>query len=67
MSAQKAIQGSETETTELLGGTKENKIFHVKGVVDLPSRQIYDFFQNKQFEIRLVPYLENLHLDMASD
>ena len=41
--AQKALQGSETETRELLGGTTENS--DEGGVIDLPSRQIYDFLQ----------------------
>ena len=39
MSAQKALLGSKMETTELLGGTVENR-----GIIDLSSRQINDFF-----------------------
>ena len=31
--AQKALQGSETETSELLGGTEENSVSQV-GVID---------------------------------
>ena len=33
VSTQKALQGSETETRELLGGTTENSVV----VIDLPS------------------------------
>ena len=39
VSAQKALQESETETRELLGGTEENRVSQL-GVIDLPSRQI---------------------------
>ena len=35
LSAQKALQGSKTETRELLGGTEEN-IVSRRGVIDLP-------------------------------
>ena len=31
VSAQKALQGSETETRELLGGTEENSVFPMRG------------------------------------
>ena len=40
----KAIQGSATETRELLGGAEE-KVFPRQGVIDLTSRQICDFLQ----------------------
>ena len=43
MSAQKALQGSETETRELLRGTEENNVSRTRGFIDLPSRQINDF------------------------
>ena len=33
MSAQKALQGSETETRELLGGTKEKKLICPPGIL----------------------------------
>ena len=46
MSAHKALQGSETETRELLGGTEENSVSRL-AVIDLPSRQINDFLQKK--------------------
>ena len=42
VSAQKALQGSETETRELLGGTAENSVSLMRG--RLPFRQINDFF-----------------------
>ena len=55
MSAQKALQGSETETRELLEGMEENSVSPTRGVIDLPSRQIYDFFtKEKQKKIELV-------------
>ena len=44
-----SAQGSETETRELLGVT-EDKCFSNKGVIDLPSRQINDFFYKKETE-----------------
>ena len=50
MSAQKALQGSETETRELLGGTEENSV-SPRGVIDLPSRQINEFSQKKTEKI----------------
>ena len=31
VSAKKALQGSEMETRELLGGTKENSVFSMRG------------------------------------
>ena len=31
MSAQKGVQGSETETRELLGGTEENSVSRMRG------------------------------------
>ena len=53
VSAQKAHQGSETETRELLGGTGENRVSR-RGVIDLPARQINDFSQKKETEKNLV-------------
>ena len=44
VSAQKALQGSETEMRELLGGTEESSVSR-PGVIDLPSMQINDFSQ----------------------
>ena len=44
VSAQKALQGSETETRELLGGTEENSVSPMR---DLPSRQINDFYKKE--------------------
>ena len=38
VSAQKALQESETRTKEMLGGREENS---------LPSRQIYDFYKKQ--------------------
>ena len=32
MSAKKALQGSKTETRELLGGTEDNRVFSRRGV-----------------------------------
>ena len=40
LSAQKALQGSQTKTRKYMGGTKENNILPIEGVIDLPSRQI---------------------------
>ena len=55
MSAQKALQGSETETRELLGGMEEKIHFPRRGVIDLPSGQINIFLKNrKQKNIELV-------------
>ena len=45
-------QGSETETRELLGVTEENSVSRL-GIIDLPSRQINDFFTKKETEIKL--------------
>ena len=43
MSAQKkALQGSETEIRELLGGAEENSATQTKGVIDLPSDHMND-------------------------
>ena len=53
MSAQKALQGSESETRELLGGTEENSVTR-QGVIDLPPRQINDFVQNGNRKNELV-------------
>ena len=44
VSAQKAIQGSETKTRELLEVTEGNSVSQC-GVIDLPSRQINDILQ----------------------
>ena len=44
-----ALQGPETETKELLVGTTENSVSRL-GVIDLPSRQINDFFYKKETE-----------------
>ena len=44
------FQGDETETRDLLGGTKENVVYPSKGVIDLPSRQINDFFYKNETE-----------------
>ena len=43
VSAQKGLQGTETETREFPGGTEE-KVFPLRGVIDMHSRQIYDYF-----------------------
>ena len=43
VSAQKALQGSETETRELLGGTEEKSIA-LTGVIDLPSSKSMIFY-----------------------
>ena len=50
MSAQKTLQGSETETRELLEEVKENNIFPD---FNLPSRQINDIEIKKQTKIEL--------------
>ena len=49
-------KGSETETRELLGGTKENKILPDEGGgIDLPSRQIIEILQRaNKIKIALV-------------
>ena len=39
----KALQGSKTETAELLGGMEEKSISG-RGLIDLSSKQFYDFF-----------------------
>ena len=43
VSAQKALQGSETETRELLVGAEQNSIFST-GVIDLPTRKINSYY-----------------------
>ena len=43
MSGQKALQGSKTETKELLGGTNVNNDLSL--VIDLPIKKINDFLQ----------------------
>ena len=48
VSAQKALQGSENKTRELLIGTKENNILPYEGSLICPSKQINDFFYKKQ-------------------
>ena len=57
MSAQKALQESETETRELL---KEQKriVFPRQGVIDLPYRQINDFYKKETEKIELVARTE---------
>ena len=44
VSAQKALQGSETETRELLE-EQMRIVFPHQGVIDLPHRQINEFLQ----------------------
>ena len=51
VSAQKALQGSETETRELLGGTEEKSATPTHEAVDLPFRQINDFFCCKKLKL----------------
>ena len=52
VSAQKALKVSETETRELLGGTKKKSISPIRSML---SRQINDFFtKRKQKKIELV-------------
>ena len=48
VSSQKALQGSQTEMRDLLGGTEE--ISPTRGVIDLPSSQINDYFYTKETE-----------------
>ena len=43
VSAQKALQGSEIETKELLGGAEGKSIFADIGAIDFPSSQIDEF------------------------
>ena len=50
MSAKKALRGSETETGELLGGTEENSVSSMRGVIDLLSRQINDLSKKEETE-----------------
>ena len=45
VSAQKALQGSETETREVAGRNGREIVFPRQGVIDLPYRQINDFLQ----------------------
>ncbi len=47
MSAERAIQGSETEAIELLEGTKMNNVNHDEGSLIYFSEQIL-FFNKKQ-------------------
>ena len=54
VSAQKALQGFETEARELLVGTEE-KILSRWGVIDLPSRQI-NYFVHKGNRKKWVSY-----------
>ena len=49
VSAQKALQGPEAETREMLGGMEENRVSR-RRVIDLPYRQINDFFYKKESE-----------------
>ena len=66
MSAQKALQGSKTETRELLGGMENRSFFHQKGFFDLPSRQINIFFTKcKQKKNVLVAIPDDSSLRMA--
>ena len=54
-SAQKALQISEMEMRELPGEAEENSVSLTRGVIDLPSRQINDFSQErKQKKIELM-------------
>ena len=50
VSAQKVLEGSKTETRELLGGTKE-KSFPRRGVIDLPSEQFNAISQKRKQKI----------------
>ena len=56
VSAQKALQGSEAETRELLGGTKENSE---------ESLITKSFMKRKQKKIELVPDL--VHFEKKAD
>ena len=54
MSAQKALQGSETETRELLGGTEENGVFPDKGSFICPPGKSMTFHKKETEKIELV-------------
>ena len=65
VSAQKALQGSEMETRDSLGRKEENS-FSPTRVINLPYRQINDFFtKRKQKKIELVARPED-HLAIVS-
>ena len=53
-SAQKALQGSETETRELLGGTKENSILLKEGSLICPPGKTMIFLQRRNSKMDLV-------------
>ena len=50
VSAQKAFQGSETKTTELLGGTEENSVSPDEGSLICPPGKSMIFFTKKETE-----------------
>ena len=60
VSAQKDLQGSETETKELLGGTGERNIIHKEGTLICPSCKSMIFYK-KETEKRLVAWPETTH------
>ena len=48
VSAQKALQGCETEIREFLEGTEEKKTLPPEGVIGLPSRKIHFFTERRK-------------------
>ena len=46
--SQKAIEGCETRERELLGGTKKRIVFPQRSVIDLPSRIIHVFLNERE-------------------
>ena len=55
--SQKAIEGCETRERELLGGTKKRIVFPQRGVIDLPSRIIHVFLNEKEEKLSQRPNL----------
>ena len=48
LSAQKALQGSEMETRELLGGTEENSVSHNEGSLICPPGKMKKVEKNEK-------------------
>ena len=54
VSAQKALQGYETETTELLGGKEENSIFPDEGSLICPQVKSMTFYLGDPHNMHLL-------------
>ena len=73
MSAQKALQGSDTETRELLGGTTENSVSPDKGSLICPPDKSMIFYKketDKKIELVARPVGDSRggqHLDVGGE